>query len=58
MPIVSMAAIALIISIITAAGRDNLLTIGIAFSFQRYNKLPTSKNDAKLDYILTEKGLI
>ena len=36
----------------------NLLTIGIAFSFQRYNKLPTSKNDAKLDYILTEKGLI
>lgn len=29
MPIVSMAAIALIISIITAAGRDNLLTIGI-----------------------------
>ena len=29
MPIISMAAIALIISIITAAGRENLLTIGI-----------------------------
>ncbi len=36
----------------------NLTTIGIAFSFQKYNKLPTSKNDVKLNYILTEKGLI
>ena len=32
-------------------------TIGVAFSFQRYNKLPTSKFDVKLDYILTEKGI-
>ena len=32
-------------------------TIGIAFSFQKYNKLPVSKSDIKLDYILTEKGL-
>ena len=35
----------------------NILTIGIAFSFQKYNKLPTSKYDVKLDYILTENGL-
>ena len=33
MPIVSMAGIALIIAIITAAGRDSLLTIGIALFF-------------------------
>ena len=32
------------------------LTIGIAFYFQKYNKLPTNKNDFKLDYIITEKG--
>ena len=35
----------------------DILTIGIAFSFQKYNKLPTSKYDVKLDYILTENGL-
>jgi 5-formyltetrahydrofolate cyclo-ligase len=34
----------------------NILTIGVAFSFQKYHKLPVSKNDIKLDYILTEKG--
>jgi len=37
--------------------KKNIITIGIAFSFQKYNKLPTSKLDIKLDYILTEKGL-
>ena len=36
----------------------NILTIGVAFSFQKYNKLPISKFDVKLDYILTEKGII
>tara|TARA_B100000965_G_C19351226_1_gene651899 strand:+ start:61 stop:627 length:567 start_codon:yes stop_codon:yes gene_type:complete len=36
----------------------NILTIGVAFSFQKYNKLPVSKFDVKLDYILTEKGII
>ena len=35
-----------------------LLTIGVAFSFQKYNKLPLSNNDVKLDYILTEKGFV
>ena len=34
---------------------NNILTIGIAFSFQKYHKLPVSNNDVKLDYILTEK---
>ena len=36
----------------------NILTIGVAFSFQKYNKLPISNFDVKLDYILTEKGII
>ena len=35
----------------------NILTIGLAFSFQKFNKIKTSKFDVKLDYILTEKGI-
>ncbi len=35
----------------------NILTIGIAFSFQKYHKIPTSSKDIKLNYILTEKGI-
>ena len=34
-----------------------ITTIGVAFSFQKYNKLPVSNLDVKLDYILTEKGI-
>ncbi len=37
---------------------NNILTIGIAFSFQKHHKLPVSNNDVKLNYILTEKGFI
>ena len=37
--------------------KKKITSIGIAFSFQKYNKLPVSKLDIKLDYILTEKGL-
>ena len=33
-----------------------ILTIGVAFSFQKFNKLPISNFDVKLDFILTEKG--
>tara|TARA_B100002051_G_C16332790_1_gene437748 strand:- start:54 stop:587 length:534 start_codon:yes stop_codon:yes gene_type:complete len=35
----------------------NILTIGLAFSFQKFNKIKISKFDVKLDYILTEKGI-
>ena len=31
-------------------------TIGVAFSFQKYKKIPTSKFDFQLNYIFTEKG--
>ena len=37
--------------------KKKIMTIGVAFSFQKYNKLPVSKLDIKLDYILTENGL-
>ena len=36
---------------------NNILTIGIAFSFQKYHTLPVINNDVKLNYILTEKGI-
>ena len=36
---------------------NNVLTIGIAFSFQKYKNLPVNKKDVKLNHILTEKGL-
>ena len=37
--------------------KKSVLTIGLAFSFQKYKKIPTTKSDMKLDYILTEKGI-
>ena len=37
--------------------KKNIITIGVAFSFQKYNKLPVTNLDIKLNYILTEKGL-
>ena len=35
----------------------NILTVGVAFSFQRHHKLPINTNDVKLDFIITEKGI-
>ena len=35
----------------------NILTVGVAFSFQKHHKLPVDKDDVKLNYILTEKGI-
>ena len=35
----------------------NILSVGVAFSFQKHHKLPIDKNDVKLNYILTEKGI-
>ena len=35
----------------------NILTVGVAFSFQKHHKLPINKKDVKLNYILTEKGI-
>ena len=35
----------------------NILTVGVAFSFQKYHTLPMNSKDVKLDYILTENGI-
>ena len=35
-----------------------IITIGIAYSFQEYKKIPTNKHDFKLHYIFTEQGII
>ena len=45
------------ISTNTQKKKSNILTVGVAFSFQKHHKLPIDKNDVKLDYILTEKGI-
>ena len=37
--------------------KKDIMTVGVAFSFQKHNKLPKNKNDVKLDFILTEKGI-
>ena len=37
--------------------KKNILTIGLAFSFQKFNKIKISKFDVKLNNILTEKGI-
>ena len=37
--------------------KKDIMTVGVAFSFQKHNKLPINKNDVKLDFILTEKGI-
>ena len=34
-----------------------VLTIGLAYSFQKVKKIPINKHDIKLNYILTEKEL-
>ena len=34
-----------------------ILTIGVAFSFQKHHKLPINSKDVKLNFILTEKGI-
>jgi 5-formyltetrahydrofolate cyclo-ligase len=37
--------------------RKNILTIGLAFSFQKYKKYQSQNLTVKLNYILTEKGI-
>ena len=38
--------------------KKNAISLGIAYSFQKCQKIPTKKHDFKLDYIFTEKGII
>ena len=36
----------------------NMISIGIAYSFQNCGKIKVNKYDFKLDYIFTERGII
>ena len=36
----------------------NVISVGLAYSFQRCPSIPTNKYDFKLDYIFTERGII
>ena len=38
--------------------KKNTISLGIAYSFQKCQKIPVNKHDFKLDYIFTEKGII
>ena len=38
--------------------KKNILTIGLAYSFQKVKEIPVNKYDFKLDYIVTNKGII
>ena len=35
-----------------------IVLIGLAFNFQQVNSIPVSKYDQKLDYIITNKGIL
>ena len=35
--------------------KKKILTIGLAYSFQKVKKIPINNYDIKLDYIVTEK---
>ena len=38
--------------------KKKAIFLGIAYSFQKYKKIPVNHHDVKLDYICTEKGII
>ena len=38
--------------------KKNAISLGIAYSFQKCSNVPVNKYDFKLDYILTERGII
>ena len=38
--------------------KKKVVFLGIAYSFQKCQKVPVNKHDVKLDYIFTEKGII
>ena len=44
--------------IIKLSNLKKVLTVGFAFSFQKIKKIPTNNFDQKLDFILTNKGVI
>ena len=37
---------------------QKIISIGLAYSFQKVKKVPINKYDFKLDYIVTNKGIV
>ena len=35
-----------------------IISLGVAYSFQRCKNIPTNRHDFRLDYIFTEQGII
>ena len=35
--------------------KKKIVTIGLAYSFQKVKKIPIKKHDMKLDFVITEK---
>ena len=46
------------IDLLAKLKKKRVLTIGLAFSFQKINKFNVNKYDQKLDFVLTEKNKI
>ena len=38
--------------------KKKIIKIGLAFSYQKLKKVPISKHDKRLDFIITEKGIL
>ena len=38
--------------------RKKIISLGVAYSFQKSKRIPVEKHDFKLDYIFTERGII
>ena len=38
--------------------KNKLFSVGLAFSFQKIDKVPVNKYDKRLNVILTEKGIL
>ena len=38
--------------------KKKVISLGVAYSFQKHKRIPINKHDFKLDYIFTEQGII
>ena len=38
--------------------KKQIFSLGVAYSFQEYHRIPINRHDFKLDYIFTERGII
>ena len=48
----------ILIDILKKFKKKNILKVGVGYSFQKINKIPTNKFDKKLDFIIIRKKYI